>query len=51
MLVAISERERQQKESVVALSAAYEAQRKLTHDFREHLSVLSGLLQSNQIAL
>lgn len=50
MLVAISERERQQKESVVALSAAYEAQRKLTHDFREHLSVLSGLLQSNQIS-
>lgn len=49
MLVAISERERQQKESVVALSAAYEAQRKLTHDFREHLSVLSELLQSNQI--
>lgn len=49
MLVAISERERQQKESVAALSAAYEAQRKLTHDFREHLSILSELLQSNQI--
>ena len=50
LLVAMSERERQQKESVAALSAAYEAQRKLTHDFREHLSVLSDLLQSNQIA-
>lgn len=49
LLVAISERERQQKESVAALSAAYEAQRKLTHDFREHLTVLSDLLRSNQI--
>ena len=50
MLVAISERERQQQESVVALSAAYGTQRKLTHDFRKHLSVLEELLQTNQIA-
>lgn len=49
MLVAISERERQQQESVVALSAAYGAQRKLTHDFRKHLSVLEELLQTNQV--
>lgn len=46
MLVVLKERERAQKESISALSAAYQTQRKMTHDFQKHLSVLSDLLQS-----
>lgn len=33
-----------QQESIEALSAAYAQQRKLTHDFRAHLSTLDGML-------
>lgn len=50
IFVALSERARQQQESVAALSAAYESQRKLTHDFRKHLSVLKELLQNKKIS-
>lgn len=46
MLVVLKERERTQKESITALSAAYQTQRKMTHDFQKHLSVLSGLLEN-----
>ncbi len=46
MLVVLKERERTQKESISALSAAYQAQRKMTHDFQKHLSVLSDLLEN-----
>lgn len=49
MLVAISEREKMQQESLNALSAAYASQRSLTHDFRRHISVLSDFLKENQI--
>ena len=42
--LATSERLAAQEQSVEALSAAYAAQRKMTHDFRHHLTALSGLL-------
>src|SRR5699024_126941 len=47
-LVAISERERMQRESVLALSAAYDGQRRLTHDFRKHISVLTELMEKRR---
>lgn len=47
-LVAISERERMQRESALALSAAYDGQRRLTHDFRRHISVLTELMENHQ---
>lgn len=42
-LVAAGERARVQDENVRALSAAYGAQRKMTHDFRAHLATLAEL--------
>lgn len=50
MLVAISEREKMQQESLNALSTAYTSQRSLTHDFRRHISVLSDFLNANRTA-
>lgn len=47
-LVAISERERMQRESVLALSAAYDGQRRFTHDFRKHISVLTELMEKRR---
>lgn len=47
--LAASERLAAQQQSVEALSAAYTAQRKLTHDFRHHLSTLAGLLPDDGI--
>lgn len=47
MLVAISEREKMQQESLHALSAAYSLQRSLTHDFRKHIDVLTEFLNAN----
>lgn len=44
-LVVISQREKAQNESITALSAAYDGQRRLTHDFQKHMSVLADLLQ------
>jgi len=38
-----------QEKSVEALSAAYTAQRKMTHDFRQHLSALSGMLSQADV--
>lgn len=45
--LAVSERLTAQEQSVEALSAAYAAQRKMTHDFRNHLAALSELLPRN----
>lgn len=48
-LIAVSERARVQDENVGALTAAYGAQRKMTHDFRAHLATLSELLAGGDI--
>lgn len=48
-LIAAGERARVQDENVGALSAAYGAQRKMTHDFRAHLAALAGLLERDNI--
>ncbi|MBD5102023.1 MAG: GHKL domain-containing protein [Subdoligranulum sp.] len=42
--LAVNERLTAQTQSVEALSAAYAAQRKITHDFRSHLAALSDLV-------
>ena len=47
--IAASERARVQDENIQALSQAYSAQRKMTHDFRTHLATLSDLLEQNNI--
>lgn len=49
-LVAARERARVQDENLQALSHAYSAQRKLTHDFRACLTTLSGLLEQGDVA-
>lgn len=49
-LVAANERARVQDENLQALSQAYSAQRKLTHDFRACLTTLSGLLEQGDVA-
>lgn len=49
-LVAAHERARVQDENLQALSQAYGAQRKLTHDFRACLTTLSGLLEQGEVA-
>lgn len=49
-LVAARERARVQDENLQALSQAYSAQRKLTHDFRGCLATLSGLLEQGDVA-
>lgn len=46
-LLAVNERMQAQEQSLNALDAAYSAQRKLTHDFRRHLSVLTEFLRQN----
>lgn len=47
-LVMIQEKEHIQEESLHALSVAYESQRKLTHDFRKHMSAISSLISKHQ---
>ena len=42
--ISLQARSKAQQESIEALSAAYAQQRKLTHDFRAHLSTLDGML-------
>ena len=48
-LVAARERARLQDENLQALSQAYSAQRKLTHDFRACLTTLSGMLEQGNV--
>lgn len=48
-LVAANERMSIQEENIRALSQAYTGQRKMTHDFRAHLSTLSALLEEGKI--
>lgn len=48
-LVAAAERARVQDENLQALTQAYAAQRKLTHDFRACLTTLSGLLEQEDL--
>lgn len=48
-LVAATERARVQDENLQALSQAYGAQRKMTHDFRACLTTLSGLLDQGDL--
>lgn len=47
--LALSERVQVQMENIEALSAAYSSQRKMTHDFRQHLQTLSGMLQRGEV--
>jgi len=47
--LAMSVRLAAQAQSVEALSAAYAEQRKMTHDFRQHLAALSGMLSQKSI--
>ena len=42
--ISLQAKSKTQQESIEALSAAYAQQRKLTHDFRAHLSTLDGML-------
>lgn len=42
--ISLQAKSKAQQESIDALSAAYAQQRKLTHDFRAHLSTLDGML-------
>lgn len=42
--ISLQSKSKAQQESIEALSAAYAQQRKLTHDFRAHLSTLDGML-------
>lgn len=48
-LVAAAERARVQDENLQALTQAYAAQRRLTHDFRACLTTLSGLLEQEDL--
>lgn len=48
-LVAAAERARVQDENLQALTQAYTAQRKMTHDFRACLATLSGLLEQEDL--
>lgn len=47
--LALSERVQVQTENIEALSVAYSSQRKMTHDFRQHLQTLSGMLQRGEV--
>lgn len=47
-LVAAKEQARVQDENIQALSQAYSAQRKMTHDFRAHLDALADLLAQDK---
>lgn len=42
--ISLQAKSKAQQKSIEALSAAYAQQRKLTHDFRAHLSTLDGML-------
>lgn len=46
--LALSEQIEIQAENIEALSAAYSNQRKMTHDFQQHLQTLSGMLQRGE---
>lgn len=46
-LLVARERSAAQEEAIRALTAAYGAQRKMTHDFRHHLAALTSLLERN----
>lgn len=46
-LLVARERAAAQEEAIQALTAAYAAQRKMTHDFRHHLATLSSLLEGD----
>lgn len=48
-LVVAAERAHVQDENIQALSQAYAAQRKMTHDYRAQLSTLSGLLEQGDL--
>lgn len=48
-LIAVQERARVQDENIGALSQAYGAQRKMTHDFRAHLDTLSGMAEEGDM--
>ena len=48
-LIAVQERARVQDENIGALSQAYGAQRKMTHDFRAHLDTLSGMVEEGDV--
>lgn len=47
--ISLQAKSKAQQESIEALSAAYAQQRKLTHDFRVHLSTLDGMLMQQNI--
>ena len=47
--ISLQAKSKAQQESIEALSAAYAQQRKLTHDFRAHLSTLDGMLMQQNI--
>lgn len=48
-LLAASERSAAQEQTIRALTAAYSAQKKMTHDFRHHISALQALLEQNEM--
>ncbi|MDD2992823.1 MAG: ATP-binding protein [Pygmaiobacter sp.] len=48
-LLAVGERARMQEETITALSAAYTAQRKLTHDFKQYLGTLSEMIAQGNL--
>lgn len=48
-LLVTGERVRIQEENLQALSQAYTAQRKMTHDFRAHLDMLEGLAEQENL--
>lgn len=47
-LLAASERSAAQEQALRALTAAYSAQKKMTHDFRHHAAALQALLERNE---
>lgn len=47
--LALSEQIQVQSENIEALSSAYSNQRKMTHDFRQHMQTVSGLLQQRAV--
>lgn len=47
-LLAASERSAAQEQTIRALTAAYSAQKKMTHDFRHHIAALQALLEENE---
>lgn len=47
--LSLSERIRAQAENIEALSTSYANQRKMTHDFRQYLHTLSGMLECGEV--